>query len=99
MTMTVHTPIASGTLYTVTDVAGHPPVSIIDFVGRVEFHIQANGAPYRVAGTGIPGSTTVLRFYEIVTIDDHEDVRIWDISASPGAGVVAYQVDGPIDPQ
>ena len=94
MTFTVRAPITSGTLYAVNDVGGHPPVSIMDFVGKVEFHIVVNGEPYRIAGSGVPGSTQTLRFYEIVDDQGGQDLRIWNVSAMPGAGIVVYQVDG-----
>jgi hypothetical protein len=94
MTFAAADPIAFGQLYRVVEVAGHPPVRATDFVGAAEFSIEWHGSRHRVAGTGVPGSAYVLRFYEKDVDHDGKDVRTWDISTLPGGGFVAYQLAG-----
>jgi hypothetical protein len=85
--------VATGRIYNIAEVAGHPPVSARDFVGEVEFAIDWHGAPYRVTGRGVQGSADVVRFFETDGAHGGREVRVWDIATHPGGGFMAYQLD------
>lgn len=84
--------VASGRIYNITEVAGHPPVSARDFVGEVEFAIDWHGASFRVHGRGVQGSADVVRFFETDASRGGREARVWDIATHPGGGFMAYQL-------
>lgn len=84
--------VASGRIYNITEVAGHPPVSARDFVGPVEFSIEWHGSPVRVTGRGVQGSADVVRFFETDVAHGGREARVWDIVTHPGGGFMAYQL-------
>ncbi|MET0966937.1 MAG: hypothetical protein ABWZ02_11090 [Nakamurella sp.] len=82
--------VASGCPYTVTDVAGHRPAALEDFVGEVSFTAVKDDQSCQINGFGgLTGSS--VQFYE----KDHStgrDLRIWQVTADGGQDFSAQAI-------
>lgn len=81
--MTYGTPgiVVSGVPYVVTEVEGHAPTTLEEFVGERTFVVERNGSTYEVAGAGslVEGG---VRFHEKVAGGHGKDVRVWRVTRS-----------------
>ena len=75
-------------LFRVVAVGGQVVRALDDLVGPTSFEIDCGGGEIRrINGIGLPGSSRVLRVRETGA----EDGRIWEVTAFPGGGFVAYR--------
>jgi hypothetical protein len=69
----------SGQAYTITDVAGRPPLSLTDFENGASVTIVRNGSAQRLLGSG-ERTPDGLRFHQKDAGADGKDVRVWAIT-------------------
>jgi hypothetical protein len=74
--------VASGCPYTVTDVAGHRPAALDDFVGEVSFTAVKDEQTCRINGFG-GFAEGIVRFYE-KDLSTGRDLRVWQVTADGG---------------
>jgi hypothetical protein len=83
--------VISGVPYVVTEVAGRPPMTLSDFVGRVKFTASRQDQSCHISGIGSETSTGV-RFNE-KDGNTGNDVRVWQITrAEPGGSFHAQSI-------
>lgn len=70
--------VVSGCAYTVTEVAGRPPVSLDDFVGDTDFTAVRQDQQCGVSGCGSKDDA-VVRFHE-KRGGGGRDLRIWQVT-------------------
>ena len=73
-------PVASGCVYTVTDVSGHQPDTLDEFVGDTAFTVARNRQSCYVGGTGVRTGHDV-RFHQKDAATG-KDIRVWCITAT-----------------
>ncbi|MET0865409.1 MAG: hypothetical protein ABWZ98_13840 [Nakamurella sp.] len=87
MTFPAPLSVASGCPYTVTDVSGHRPERLDDFVGEVSFTAVKDEQRCSISGIGgFAGGN--LRFYE-KDLSTGRDLRVWQVIGSPAIGFEA----------
>jgi hypothetical protein len=87
--MTAEPPVESGQRYTVTEVDGHEPESLVEFAGDVHLTLARNDRLLHIKGSGTTPSADTVRFYQKdVTLHDR-DIRVWNIVRSADATFVA----------
>lgn len=79
MTSSTPQPIPSGTAQRVLEVQGHPPTSLQDFDGDVEF-VVGEDLRYLVQGSGRVNGDSV-RFHEKDMANNGKDIRVWQVRA------------------
>lgn len=78
MTYTTPDMVISGVPYKVTEVGGHVPADLDDFVEHSEFVLQGSTGQHLIAGEGTRHDDTV-RFHEKAEHGAGKDVRVWTI--------------------
>ena len=82
--------VASGCPYTVTDVSGHRPAALEDFVGEVSFTAVKDEQSCQINGFGgLAGGS--VQFYE----KDHatgRDLRVWQVTGDGGQDFSAQAI-------
>lgn len=69
--------VPSGTELRVLEVQGHPPTSLVDFDGDIDF-VVGEDLHYLVRGSGsVTGE--VVRFYEKDVENNGKDIRVWQV--------------------
>jgi len=79
MTFSAPQPVASGCLYTVTEVSGHQPDRLEEFVGDTAFIVARDRQTCYVGGTGVRTGRDV-RFHQKDAATG-KDIRAWRINA------------------
>ena len=83
MTEPVAEPVAPAKPYTVTDVAGHVPVVLDDFVGATTVLVAGDDHEYRLRGAGRMDGQ-VVEFYEKEPASAAAEAPVWIIERSEG---------------
>ena len=79
MAFTADDPVASGRNYNVTEVDGHQPEALSDFVGDTWLTMVRDGMSLRMIGDGNATGDGV-RFYQKDPGPADRDVRVWVIT-------------------
>jgi len=80
--------LGTGRLYSVTDVAGHRPVDLDEFVGATTVTVVSRGRAHRLIGAGTMHEQTVL-FQRKEVDSDRDDGQVWTIKVQGGGHIVA----------
>ena len=80
--------VVSGVSYVVTEVDGHAPGALADFVGAVTFLAQGPTGRHDVSGAGAEVDGAV-RFHEKASDGAGKDIRVWTVAPSSEGGFVA----------
>lgn len=75
-------------LYRVTEVAGHPPASLEDFVGATTVTVENHGREDQLLGTGVRDEQTVL-FHERETGSARDTDPVWTFTDQGGGDIAA----------
>ena len=74
--------------YTVTDVAGHAPVVLDDFVGATTVSVKADDREYRLRGAGRRNGQAV-EFHEKEPASAGAETPVWTIMEQGDGNIVA----------
>lgn len=81
-------PIPPTEFYTVTDVAGHTPVVLDDFVGATTVVVKADDQEFRLRGVGARQGPAV-QFHEKEPASATDDTPVWEISQQGDGHMIA----------
>lgn len=81
-------PVTSGFPYPITEVDGHVPADLSDFLGETRFTLQQDALSLHVAGIGVQQSAKI-RFHQKDLGPLGKDVRVWTITDNGYDGFVA----------
>ena len=81
--------VVSTAAYAVTQVEGQAPTALNEFVGTVTLVAQGPTGEHQVCGEGGEAHDGTVRFYEKDDRGTGRDVRVWNVSVTPGGGFVA----------
>ena len=88
MTEPVAEPVAPAKPYTVTDVAGHVPVVLDDFVGATTVSVASDDREYRLRGAGRRDGQ-VVEFHEKEPCSAAGEAPVWRIIERGEGRIVA----------
>ena len=81
-------PTGNDRQYPVTEVAGHPPVDLEDFVGATTVTVQSQDAEYRLVGAGARDDDVVV-FQQKEVDSAADDGATWTILENGRGDIVA----------
>ena len=90
MTFSAPQPVASGCPYAVTEVSGHQPDQLDEFVGDTAFTVIRDRQICYVGGTGVRAGHDV-RFHQKDAATG-KDIRVWCITAAGAHRFAAHTV-------
>jgi len=96
MTSGIDHPEDDPTLYPVTEVGGHDPASLDDFVGATTVTVDNNGHRHDLLGAGARAGQSVL-FFPRGDVSVEEDDAVWTISEQSTGNIVAQPSTAPSD--
>ena len=88
MTETTAGPVEPTVPYTVTDVAGHVPVVLNDFIGATTVLVKGDDQEYRIRGAGRREGLAV-EFHEKEPASADADPPVWKITERGDGQIIA----------
>jgi len=79
---------ATRPLYRVTEVAGHQPASLDDFIGATTVTVEKHGREDQLVGTGVKNEHAVL-FHERETGSARDTDPVWTFTDQGGGAIAA----------
>ena len=88
MTESAEAPVVPAEPYTVTDVAGHVPVVLDDFIGATTVSLKGDEREYRLRGAGRRDGQAV-KFHEKEPASAAAETTVWKITTQGNGSIVA----------